>query len=124
MFCENDRPPKISSRGLLRSGNLQPRVGFLRGVGSAMALSFRRSAATKLPPDLCVSGNGRCTEFYISRSREPFREGVAAVSRCDEAFFIDKAGRTSISGGFRYASSFSGGLAHFETMTASGLLEG
>ena len=57
-------------------------------------------------------------------SAEPFREGVAAVSKCDEAYFITKTGRTVISGGFRYASSFSGGLAHVETMTKSGLLEG
>jgi hypothetical protein len=36
----------------------------------------------------------------------------------------DKSGKTVVSGNFRYASSFSGGLARIETMTLDGLLFG
>ncbi len=53
----------------------------------------------------------------------PFSEGVAAIHNCDQTFFIDKTGKTVISGNFKYASSFSGGLAGVETMTENGLLE-
>jgi len=37
---------------------------------------------------------------------------------------VDKEGKTVISGKFTYASSFSGGLARFETLTKDGLLWG
>ena len=59
----------------------------------------------------------------VFNSAEPFSEGVAAVRKCDQAFFIDKTGKTVI-GNFTYASSFSGGLARFETLTKDGLLSG
>jgi len=37
---------------------------------------------------------------------------------------LDKSGKSVISGNFRYASSFSSGLARIETMSKDGLLEG
>src|SRR5258706_7200576 len=57
-------------------------------------------------------------------SAESFREGLAAVRKCDQAYFIDKSGKTVIKGNFTYASSFSGGLARVETLTKDGLLAG
>jgi len=42
----------------------------------------------------------------VFNSAEPFSEAVAAVRKCDEAFFIDKTGKTGISGHFTYASRF------------------
>jgi len=54
----------------------------------------------------------------------PFSEGLAAIHNCDQAYFIDKTGKTIISGNIRYASSFSGGLGRIETMTKDGLLLG
>ena len=71
-----------------------------------------------------IDKTGKMVIPAVFNSAEPFSEGVAAVSKCDETFFINQTGKTVISGGFRYASSFSGGLAHFETMTDDGLLVG
>jgi hypothetical protein len=42
---------------------------------------------------------------------------MALVTMNGRKAFIDASGQTIISKNFRYASSFSGGLAHFETMT-------
>ncbi|HSQ20683.1 MAG TPA: WG repeat-containing protein, partial [Blastocatellia bacterium] len=47
-----------------------------------------------------------------------------AINNCDNAFFIDKTGRKVISGDFKYASSFSGGLSRVDVMTKNGLFWG
>jgi hypothetical protein len=71
-----------------------------------------------------IDKTGKMIVAAVLNSAAPFREGLAAVSKCDESYFVDKTGRTVISGGFRYASSFSGGLARIETLTKNGLIEG
>ncbi|MDX6289412.1 MAG: hypothetical protein QOH42_1211, partial [Blastocatellia bacterium] len=71
-----------------------------------------------------IDKTGKMIVAAVLNSAAPFREGLAAVSKCDESYFVDKTGRTVISGGFRYASSFSGGLARIETLTRNGLIEG
>lgn len=71
-----------------------------------------------------INKTGKMNIPAVFNSAAPFSEGLAAVRKCDEAFFIDKTGKTVISGHFTYASSFSGGLASFETLTKDGLLSG
>jgi hypothetical protein len=57
-------------------------------------------------------------------SAEPFSEGLAAIHTCDQSFFIDKTGKTVIAKNFKYASSFSGGLAKVSILRNETLLEG
>jgi hypothetical protein len=57
-------------------------------------------------------------------SAAPFSEGLAAIGKCDQAYFIDKTGKTIVAGAFTYASSFSGGLARIEALSKDGLLSG
>jgi hypothetical protein len=71
-----------------------------------------------------IGKTGKIVIPAVFNSAEPFREGLAAVSKCDQAYFIDKSGHTVIKGNFTYASSFSGGLARVETLTKDGLLWG
>ncbi len=71
-----------------------------------------------------VDKTGKLVIPAVFNSAEPFSEGVAAVRKCDQAYFIDKTGKTVITGDFTYASSFSGGLARFEILTKDGLLLG
>ena len=54
----------------------------------------------------------------------PFSEGLAAINNCDSAFFIDHTGKKTISGDFRYATSFAGGLSRVEVLTKDGLAWG
>ena len=100
------------------------------------AVKVHREETVWCPPDATGSRSGATMMWgYIDKtgkmiipalfnSAAPFSEGVAAVRKCDEAFFVDKTGKTVISGSFTYASSFSGGLASFETLTKDGLLSG
>jgi len=67
---------------------------------------------------------GRMVIPQVLNSAEPFSEGLAAVSKCDEAYFIDKTGKTVISGNFRYASSFSGGLARVSMVVNDAIIDG
>ena len=88
------------------------------------------------PPDASGNRSGAAGMYgYIGKTgriviapqfnyAEPFAEGVAAVSKCDQAYFIDKTGKTLITGEFKYASHFSGGLAYVQTMTPNGVLAG
>lgn len=84
--------------------------------------SGNRSGATMMYG--YINRTGKLIIPAVFNSAAPFSEGLAAVRKCDEAFFIDKTGKTVISGHFTYASSFSGGLASFETLTKDGLLLG
>jgi len=59
---------------------------------------------------------------YESAGR--FSEGLAPINNCDEAFFIDKSGRKIITGNFRYATPFFGGLARVDLTTGHGLTWG
>src|SRR5712692_3711026 len=54
-------------------------------------------------------------------SAEPFSEGLAAIRNCGQASFINKTGKTVISG-FTDASSFSAGLARVQTLRNGNLL--
>jgi hypothetical protein len=69
-----------------------------------------------------IDKTGKMVIPAVFNSAEPFSEGVAAVRKCDQAFFIDNSGKTVIAGDFTYASSFSGGLARVETLTKDGSL--
>jgi len=71
-----------------------------------------------------VDKTGKIVIPAVFNSTAPFREGVAAVGKCDQAYFIDKTGKTVITGNFTYTSSFSGGLARVDTLTKDGLLWG
>ncbi len=71
-----------------------------------------------------IDKTGKLVIAAVFNSAAPFSEGLAAVRKCDQAFFIDKTGKTVITGNFTYASSFSGGLARVETLTKDGLLLG
>jgi hypothetical protein len=71
-----------------------------------------------------IDKTGKTVIPAVFNSAEPFSEGVAAVRKCDQAYFIDQSGKTVIKGNFTYASTFSGGLARFETLTKDGLLSG
>jgi hypothetical protein len=71
-----------------------------------------------------IDKTGKMVIPAVFNSVEPFSEDVAAVRKCDEAVFIDRTGKTVISGHFTYASSYSGGLASFQTLTKDGLLSG
>jgi hypothetical protein len=71
-----------------------------------------------------IDKTGKMIVPAVFNSAEPFSEGVAAVRKCDQAFFIDKMGKSVITGDFTYASSFSGGLARVEILTKDGLLWG
>ena len=84
--------------------------------------SGNRSGATMMYG--YINRTGKIIIPAVFNSAAPFSEGLAAVRKCDEAFFIDKTGKTVISGHFTYASSFSGGLASFEMLTKDGLLSG
>ena len=53
-----------------------------------------------------------------------FSEGLAAITNCEEAFFIDKTGNRIDLGNYRYASSFAFGLSRVNVMTKQGLLWG
>jgi len=44
-------------------------------------------------------------------SVDNFSEGLAAVNNCNEAFFIDPAGKKIVLGNFTFASSFLGGIS-------------
>ncbi|HMG72574.1 MAG TPA: WG repeat-containing protein [Pyrinomonadaceae bacterium] len=71
-----------------------------------------------------IDKTGKMVIPAVFNSAEPFSEGVAAVRKCDQAFFIDKTGKTVIKGDFTYALSFSGGLARVETLMKDGLFWG
>src|SRR5258707_6293795 len=71
-----------------------------------------------------IDKTGKLVIAAVFNSAAPFSEGLAAVRKCDQAFFIDKTGKTVITGNFTYASSFSRGLARFDTLTKDGLLAG